>query len=206
MRSLILGVGLSLALAAPALAQNAGQDPSQNPSQSENQSSEQGTTPQQSASAIQQQVRHNLAAAGYTDIQVMPRSFLVRAKDKSGNPTLMIINPNSVTAVKTLGGTNAASNAATREPVELSSAQKRTIQQIVADQPTEQAPPDFQPSVGEKVPSNVALKSFPSSASSQVPASLQGDQFAKLNDNNIIIADPSSREVVAVINQQSSEQ
>ncbi len=29
----------------------------------------------------------------------MPSSFLVRAKDKSGNPVMMVINPDSVTAV-----------------------------------------------------------------------------------------------------------
>jgi hypothetical protein len=29
----------------------------------------------------------------------MPESFLVRAKDKSGNPVMMVINPDSITSL-----------------------------------------------------------------------------------------------------------
>jgi hypothetical protein len=29
----------------------------------------------------------------------MPESFLVRAKDKRGNPVMMLVNPDSITAV-----------------------------------------------------------------------------------------------------------
>lgn len=49
--------------------------------------------------SIQQQLRQNLQRAGFTDVQVMPSSFLVRAKDPGGNPVMMVINPDSVTAV-----------------------------------------------------------------------------------------------------------
>ena len=48
---------------------------------------------------IQTQVQNNLQQAGFTDIQIMPSSFLVRAKDKAGNPVMMVISPDSVTAV-----------------------------------------------------------------------------------------------------------
>ena len=41
------------------------------------------------AQAIQQQVQNNLRQAGFTDIQIMPSSFLVRAKDSAGNPVMM---------------------------------------------------------------------------------------------------------------------
>jgi hypothetical protein len=51
------------------------------------------------AQAIQQQVQNNLKQAGFTDIQIMPSSFLVRAKDSAGNPVMMVINPDSVTTV-----------------------------------------------------------------------------------------------------------
>lgn len=192
MRRLILGAGLTLVLAAPALAQNP--------------SADQGTTSDQSSSSIQQQVQQNLSAAGYTDIRVMPRSFLVQATDRNGNPTMMIISPNSVTAVKQIGGEGSGNSAGMRQSAALTPGQKQKIQQATADQPAEQAPPNFQPSVGTTVPDSVALKSLPSSASSDLPPSMQGNQFAKLNDNNIIIADPSSRQVVAVINEQNSQQ
>lgn len=48
---------------------------------------------------IQQQVQNNLQQAGFTDIRIMPSSFLVRAKDKAGNAVMMVISPDSVTAV-----------------------------------------------------------------------------------------------------------
>jgi hypothetical protein len=230
----MLAAGLTLALAAPALAQNSqGQSP----------------TSGQNPANVRQQVRQNLEAAGYTDIKVMPESFLVRAKDRSGNPVMMIINPDSVTAVTTLSGSasgnsmvstsgnsmgstsggssgnsmgsasgntmgSASGNSmgstsgdrvASSQALDLTTQQKQQIAQAVASQPSEQAPANFQPSVGQKVPSSLTLKSFPSSAESELPASLQGDQYAKLGNNKIIIVDPSSREVVGVVNQNSAD-
>jgi hypothetical protein len=48
---------------------------------------------------LRQQVRDNLTKAGFTDIRIMPTSFLIRAKDQSGNPVMMVINPDSFTEV-----------------------------------------------------------------------------------------------------------
>jgi hypothetical protein len=48
---------------------------------------------------IRQQVQKNLQDAGSSDINIMPSSFLVRAKDKSGNPVMMVINPDSITTL-----------------------------------------------------------------------------------------------------------
>lgn len=199
MRSFMLAAGLTLALAAPAFAQNSqGQNP----------------TSGQNSANVRQQVRQNLEAAGYTDVKVMPESFLVRAKDRSGNPVMMIINPDSVTAVTTLssstsnngkGSTSGSGMGISSQALNLTTQQKQKIAQLVASQPSEQAPANFQPSVGQKVPSSLTLKSFPSSAESELPASLQGDQYAKLSNNNIIIVDPSNRQVVGVVNQNSAD-
>ncbi|RBP14425.1 hypothetical protein DFR50_109179 [Roseiarcus fermentans] len=60
------------------------------------------------AMSIAQKMRDDLGKAGFTDIRVMPSSFLVRAKDSSGNPVMMVINPDSITAI-----TEAPANAAT---------------------------------------------------------------------------------------------
>jgi hypothetical protein len=72
------------------------------------------TAPQAGPSGQQvaQQVRKNLQDAGFSDIQLMPSSFMVRAKDKSGNPVMMVINPDSVTAVTELknGQSNSSSS------------------------------------------------------------------------------------------------
>src|SRR5436190_2137630 len=47
--------------------------------------------------------------AGCTEIQVMPSSFLVRAKDPDGNPVMMVINPDSITAVTESGAAGTGS-------------------------------------------------------------------------------------------------
>jgi hypothetical protein len=87
MRVLALLTVLPFFVTIPAVAQNAG------PNQ------QQGQGNAGSAQTIQQQVYDNLKQAGFTEIQIMPSSFLVRAKDRAGNPVMMVINPDSVTAV-----------------------------------------------------------------------------------------------------------
>ena len=48
---------------------------------------------------LSQKLHDDLAKAGFTDITIMPSSFLVRAKDSQGNPVMMVINPESATEV-----------------------------------------------------------------------------------------------------------
>jgi len=61
---------------------------------------------------ISQKLRNDLANAGFTDIHIMPESFMVRAKDSQGNPVMMVINPDSVTAItEEVQSTNSASTA-----------------------------------------------------------------------------------------------
>ncbi|HEY7246037.1 MAG TPA: hypothetical protein VH678_19370 [Xanthobacteraceae bacterium] len=60
--------------------------------------------------SVQQKVRQNLEQAGFTDIQLMPSSFLVRAKDRDGNPVMMVINPDSITEM-TINGQGAGKGA-----------------------------------------------------------------------------------------------
>jgi hypothetical protein len=93
MRTLPLTAFLAIASASAVFAQGSPNQSTPNPS-----TKDQGTQTQ-SDQSIGQQVRDNLAQAGYTDIKIMPESFLVRAKDKSGNPVMMVINPDSITAI-----------------------------------------------------------------------------------------------------------
>ena len=44
-------------------------------------------------------IKDSRGKAGYTDIRVMPGSFIIRAKDNSGDPVLMTIGPDSFTEV-----------------------------------------------------------------------------------------------------------
>ena len=48
---------------------------------------------------MSQKLRDDLTKAGFTNITIMPSSFLVRAKDSQGNPVMMVINPDSLTEV-----------------------------------------------------------------------------------------------------------
>jgi len=49
------------------------------------------------------QVKNELEQAGYKDVRIIPLSYLVQATDKAGNPTMMVIAPNSMTAVTDMG-------------------------------------------------------------------------------------------------------
>jgi hypothetical protein len=52
------------------------------------------------AQNLPQKIREKLTADGFKDVQVVPNSFLVSAKDKDGNPVMMLIGPNGTTVVK----------------------------------------------------------------------------------------------------------
>jgi hypothetical protein len=97
MRSLPLATAIVLTFTGVAFSQPTPNQPAPNPS-----AKDQGTQ-NPTKQPIQQQVQNNLTQAGYTDIKIMPESFLVRAKDKSGNPVMMVINPDSVTEITDLG-------------------------------------------------------------------------------------------------------
>ena len=66
----------------------------------------------QNAMQVGQKLRSDLSKAGYTDISVAPSSFVVHAKNSGGNPVMMVISPNSVTAItEENGASNSASSA-----------------------------------------------------------------------------------------------
>ena len=96
MSALILSAGVASAATATSTA----------PANSQNQASAQ--TNEGSTTKVRQQLEDNLSKAGFTDIKIMPESFLIRAKDKNGNPMMMVVNPDSMTAVEAVG-TNGSS-------------------------------------------------------------------------------------------------
>jgi hypothetical protein len=63
-------------------------------------STSQNAAPDAQAPAhLSQKLRDDLTKAGFTDITIMPSSFVVRAKDSQGKPVMMVINPDSLTKV-----------------------------------------------------------------------------------------------------------
>jgi hypothetical protein len=66
--------------------------------------------PQSNGTNLRHQLTSNLQQSGFTDVKVVPDSFLVQARDKSGNPVTMFIGPNSTTEVTTVGSNDQASD------------------------------------------------------------------------------------------------
>jgi len=54
---------------------------------------------EQGSQSLAQQMRSSLQQAGFTNLKVMPESFLIRGQDPQGNPVEMVITPNSVAAI-----------------------------------------------------------------------------------------------------------
>jgi hypothetical protein len=77
----------------------------QNGSQTNNQTAANASG---SMANMQKMMRSNLEKAGFSDVKIMPESFLVRAKDPQGNPVMMVINPDSFEAVTTIAPNNGA--------------------------------------------------------------------------------------------------
>ena len=92
MRKLLMSTLLSLAWIVPALAQDAPQGQPVAPNAAPDQ-----TDPlKDAAQAIQQLIQARLASAGFTDIQMVPNSFLISAKDRDGHPVTMMAAPSDL--------------------------------------------------------------------------------------------------------------
>jgi hypothetical protein len=55
------------------------------------------STTGQNAQSVPQELQQKLTSEGFTDVKIVPDSFLVSAKDKQGYPVTMLIGPNSLT-------------------------------------------------------------------------------------------------------------
>jgi len=110
--ALILSAGL--ASAATTNSTTSGQTQA-NAATTSNQTQANAATPSGPTAKMRQKLEESLTKAGFTDIKIMPESFLIRAKDQNGNPMMMVVNPDSVTEVEavTPNKSNSNNNAAT---------------------------------------------------------------------------------------------
>lgn len=65
------------------------------------------------ATPLRERIRDMLQQSGFTDIRVMPSSFMIRAKDQSGNPVIMSVSPDQMTELTEVG-TPGANGSATQ--------------------------------------------------------------------------------------------
>lgn len=108
MRTAFIIVAATLMAASAASAQSANSSSTPPSGSGSQQSSMQNQAP------IGTKIQNNLQAAGFTNVQVMPSSFLVRAKDQDGNPVMMVVNPDSVTAITDVDQTTGAGGQASK--------------------------------------------------------------------------------------------
>ena len=51
------------------------------------------------APVLSEKVKSDLAQAGFSDLQVVPRSFLLRVKDKDGQRVMMLVRENAIMGI-----------------------------------------------------------------------------------------------------------
>jgi hypothetical protein len=108
-----LAVLAALLISSAALAQSTNAPSANTEAAGERAGAQAAQAQSQPTGRIAQRIRSNLEQAGFTDIRMMPSSFLVRARDRDGNPVMMVVNPDSVTAVSEIGGGNQGSGQTT---------------------------------------------------------------------------------------------
>lgn len=60
------------------------------------------------ATPLRGRIREMLQKSGFTDIRVMPSSFMIRAKDQNGNPVIMSVSPDQMTELTEMGANGAS--------------------------------------------------------------------------------------------------
>jgi hypothetical protein len=56
--------------------------------------------------SVKQQLKENLIRSGFTNVTVMPESFVIHATDPQGNPIAMVVSPDTLAAVEVTRGSN----------------------------------------------------------------------------------------------------
>jgi hypothetical protein len=88
--------------------------------------------------------------------------------------------------------------AASAEQLNLTAQQKQTIAQSVQREQGQPAPAGFQPRVGAPVPQSMSIRQLPSSVTIEIQAA-KGLEYAKLDNNEILLIDPKDRRVADII-------
>lgn len=94
----------------PSTAQTSPQQAQPSGQQQQAQANSEGMGAAQHHRNLRHQLTSDLKQAGFTDVRVMPESFLVQAKDKNGDPVSMFISPNGMTEVAAVPGNSNNSN------------------------------------------------------------------------------------------------
>lgn len=66
------------------------------------------TAQNESSRSLPQQIRDKLKSQGYSDVKIVPGSYIVGAKDKDGDPVTMVIGPHSTAVFTTVSADSAS--------------------------------------------------------------------------------------------------
>ncbi len=66
--------------------------------------------------SLRQKLSADLVSAGYQDINIQPEAFIVRAKNKAGEPVTMFLSPDSMTVFTAVDSKGQDEKAATAAP------------------------------------------------------------------------------------------
>jgi hypothetical protein len=86
--------------------------------------------------------------------------------------------------------------------INLTQQQKKELFQAASRMPQQNASGPLEP--GSKVPSSVKLSAVPSSAKQELGSALQNSEIARLQNGDVIVANPSDKTVQAVITPQDA--
>ena len=106
---IIPALAVTFALASPALAQTQDEMPMGNrPQSTAGAASQEGSSSATKSKALLtiNKLKQDLQKAGFSDVQVLADSFVVQAKDKEGNPTVMTLSPGGVFAISAISEGN----------------------------------------------------------------------------------------------------
>ncbi len=149
MKTVWLALGAAMVFAQPSLAAN--------PARSQRSPQEGANTAQPSPSqipaattqqdnmaegsiSVKQQLKENLIRSGFTNVTVMPGSFVIHANDPQGNPMSMFVSPESFSAFEVEPGSNRMNSGRSvgeREPKFLSGAVWDATKADLTDTPVE---------------------------------------------------------------------
>jgi hypothetical protein len=101
-----------------------------------------------------------------------------------------------IVAILSSIGFAAAQRATGYDHPDLTAAQQRTVNQGLANSPS-QAAPSAQPQVGDKVPDSMNAQSLPTNVTAQVPEA-KNLLFVKLPDR-VLLIDPDSKTVTEIV-------
>jgi hypothetical protein len=104
-------MGLGLIAAVPAFAQSSSSTTHNQGSTAPGQTSANTNTSAQGG--VAHKLQQDLQQSGFKNVRIMPESFLVRAEDKDGHPVMMIVNPDSVTAITQMSAAGSGSSSQT---------------------------------------------------------------------------------------------